>query len=64
MKTNNTPHIPKSANEPLAASGISSLPAAPAPFRIVLISFLAAGVGLLAGIVAYIRGFFVICTDT
>ena len=43
------------ANETLAASGISSLAAtAPAPFRIVLISFLAAGVGLLAGIVAYV----------
>jgi chloride channel protein, CIC family len=42
-------------NEPLAASGVSPLAlAAPAPFRIVLMSFLAAGVGLLAGIVAYI----------
>ena len=46
-----------SASEPLAASGVSPLAlaaTAPAPFRIVLISFLAAGVGLLAGIVAYI----------
>jgi chloride channel protein, CIC family len=43
------------SNEPLAASGISPLPhPEPAPFRIVLMSFLAAGVGLLAGIVAYI----------
>ena len=43
------------ANEALAASGVSPLAAAaPAPFRIVLISFLAAGVGLLSGIVAYI----------
>ena len=42
-------------SEPLAVSGISPLTAAaPAPFRIVLISFLAAGVGLLAGIVAYV----------
>jgi CIC family chloride channel protein len=42
-------------NEPLAASGISPLAhPEPAPFRIVLMSFLAAGVGLLAGIVAYI----------
>lgn len=42
-------------SEPLAISGISPLTAAaPAPFRIVLISFLAAGVGLLAGIVAYV----------
>jgi chloride channel protein, CIC family len=42
-------------NEPLAASGISPLAhTEPAPFRIVLMSFLAAGVGLLAGIVAYI----------
>jgi len=40
-------------SEVLAASGISPL-AAPAPFRIVQMSFLAAGVGLLAGIVAYI----------
>src|SRR5246127_2531969 len=41
--------------EPLAASGISPLGhPEPAPFRIVLMSFLAAGVGLLAGIVAYI----------
>src|SRR5437660_2897152 len=42
-------------NEPLAASGISPLAHTElAPFRIVLMSFLAAGVGLLAGIVAYI----------
>src|SRR6201993_3104723 len=42
-------------SEPLAASGVSPLAfAAPAPFRLVLRSFLAAGVGLLAGIVAYI----------
>ena len=42
-------------SELLAVSGISPLAAAaPAPFRIVLISFLAAGVGLLAGIVAYV----------
>ena len=43
------------ATEPLAASGVSPLRMYdPTPFRIVLISFLAAGVGLLAGIVAYI----------
>jgi len=41
--------------EPLAASGVSPLaPPPPASFRIVLISFLAAGVGLLAGIVAFV----------
>ena len=51
----NQDHALPLANETLAASGISSLAAtAPAPFRIVLISFLAAGVGLLAGIVAYV----------
>ena len=51
----NQDHTLPLANETLAASGISSLTAtAPAPFRIVLISFLAAGVGLLAGIVAYV----------
>jgi len=51
----NQDHTLPLANETLAASGISSLAAtAPAPFRIVLISFLAAGVGLLAGIVAYV----------
>ena len=51
----NKAHTPPLASETLAASGISSLAAtAPAPFRIVLISFLAAGVGLLAGIVAYV----------
>lgn len=45
----------QSVNEPLAVSGVSPLAASdPAPFRIVLISFLAAGIGLLAGIVAYI----------
>jgi H+/Cl- antiporter ClcA len=42
-------------SEPLAASGISPLtPPAPAEYRIVLISFLAIGIGLLAGIVAYV----------
>jgi H+/Cl- antiporter ClcA len=42
-------------SEPLAASGISPLaPPAPAEYRIVLMSFLAAGIGLLAGIVAYL----------
>jgi H+/Cl- antiporter ClcA len=51
----NKAHTPPLASETLAASGISSLAAtAPAPFRIVLISFLAAGIGLLAGIVAYV----------
>ena len=39
----------------VAASGLSPLvPDTPAQFRIVLISFLAAAIGLLAGIVAYI----------
>jgi chloride channel protein, CIC family len=53
MKSNSK--VVHTVNEPLAASGVSPLAAAaPAPFRIVLISFLAAGVGLLAGIVAYI----------
>jgi len=42
-------------SEPLAASGISTLvPPAPAEYRIALMSFLAGGVGLLAGIVAYL----------
>lgn len=42
-------------SEPLAASGISPLtPPAPAEYRIVLMSFLAAGIGLMAGIVAYL----------
>jgi chloride channel protein, CIC family len=42
-------------SESLAASGISPLaPPAPAEYRIVLMSFLAAGIGLLAGIVAYL----------
>jgi H+/Cl- antiporter ClcA len=51
----NQRHTLPLADGTLAASGISSLAAtAPAPFRIVLISFLAAGVGLLAGIVAYV----------
>ncbi|HTT24085.1 MAG TPA: chloride channel protein [Candidatus Sulfotelmatobacter sp.] len=55
MNSNHNHNSPLSAMEPLAASGISRLAAAaPAPFRIVLISFLAAGVGLLAGIVAHI----------
>ena len=48
-------HRAGTANETLAVSGVSPVaPAAPANFRIVLISFLAAGIGLLAGIVAYI----------
>jgi chloride channel protein, CIC family len=56
MSSSNNNHRSTSIpNEPLAASGVSPLAlAAPAPFRIVLMSFLAAGVGLLAGIVAYI----------
>src|SRR5215467_4945296 len=55
MKRNNNHNSLPIATEPLAASGVSSLPLSePAPFRIVLISFLAAGVGLLAGIVAYL----------
>src|SRR5579862_6524439 len=41
--------------EPLAASGVSPLESpSMAEFRIVLMSFLAAGVGLLAGLVAYL----------
>ena len=55
MKSNSNQKVVHTVNEPLAVSGVSPLAAAaPAPFRIVLISFLAAGVGLLAGIVAYI----------
>ena len=58
MTSNNSNNDHKTlptVNEPLAVSGVSPLAAAaPAPFRIVLISFLAAGIGLLAGIVAYI----------
>jgi len=55
MKRNNNHNSLPIASAPLAASGVSSLPLSePAPFRIVLISFLAAGVGLLAGIVAYL----------
>ena len=56
MSSSNNNHRSETIpNEPLAASGVSPLAlAAPAPFRIVLMSFLAAGVGLLAGIVAYI----------
>src|SRR5215470_15826190 len=48
-------HRAGTASETLAVSGVSPVaPAAPANFRIVLMSFLAAGIGLLAGIVAYI----------
>ena len=55
MNSNNNHKTLPPMSEPLAVSGISPLTAAaPAPFRIVLISFLAAGVGLLAGIVAYV----------
>ena len=55
MDSNNNHHSLPTGAEPLAASGVSPLRMAePAPFRIVLISFLAAGVGLLAGIVAYL----------
>src|SRR6516225_2275747 len=55
MDSNNNHHSLPTGAEPLAASGVSPLRMAePAPFRIVLISFLAAGVGLLAGIVAYV----------
>ena len=55
MNTNDSHKILQTDAEPLGASGVSPLaPADPAPFRIVLMSFLAAGVGLLAGIVAYI----------
>ena len=42
-------------NEPLAASGVSPLESpSMAEFRIVMISFLAAGIGLLAGLVAFL----------
>ena len=55
MNSNNNHKSLPTVTEPLAVSGISPLAAVePAPFRIVLISFLAAGVGLLAGIVAYV----------
>ncbi len=55
MKSTDNHNALPIAMEPLAASGVSPLiQPDPAPFRIVLISFLAAGVGLLAGIVAYI----------
>ena len=55
MNGNHSHKTPQTATESLAASGVSPLaPTDPAPFRIVLMSFLAAGVGLLAGIVAYI----------
>src|SRR5215831_214173 len=55
MNSNNNHNALPAVTEPLAASGVSPLRMAePAPFRIVLISFLAAGVGLLAGIVAYL----------
>lgn len=55
MNSNDNHSARPGAADPLAVSGVSPLAAtAPAPFRIVLISFLAAGVGLLAGIVAYI----------
>src|SRR6516165_10849048 len=55
MDSNNNHNSLPTGAEPLAASGVSPLRMAePAPFRIVLISFLAAGVGLLAGIVAYV----------
>src|SRR5499427_407759 len=55
MNSNDNHNALPTGAEPLAASGVSPLRMAePAPFRIVLISFLAAGVGLLAGIVAYL----------
>src|SRR5947209_863218 len=42
-------------NEPLAVSGVSPLAPLPsAQFRIVLISFLSAAIGLIAGLVAYV----------
>jgi len=53
----NTNHKGTVQNEafPVAASGVSPLEPQPeAQFRIVLMSFLAAGIGLLAGLVAYI----------
>src|SRR5215470_8941418 len=55
MNSNNNHNALPTAAEPLAASGISPLaPPAPAEYRIVLMSFLAAGIGFLAGIVAYL----------
>jgi chloride channel protein, CIC family len=55
MNSNDNHNALPTVAEPLAASGVSPLRLAePAPFRIVLISFLAAGVGLLAGIVAFL----------
>src|SRR5579872_7115257 len=54
MNTNGNHAGPEIA-EPLAASGVSPLEPTQTPgFRIVLMSFLAAGIGLLAGLVAYI----------
>jgi len=52
---NKSQEILKETRQPaVAASGVSTLlPPDPAQFRIVLMSFLAAGIGLLAGIVAY-----------
>ncbi|HTS36603.1 MAG TPA: chloride channel protein [Candidatus Solibacter sp.] len=38
---------------PVAASGVSPLVPPPAQFRIVMVSFLAAAIGLIAGLVAY-----------
>src|ERR1700757_5128665 len=55
MKINDPRSAPPTASEPLAASGVSPLTEpSPASFRIVLMSFLAAGVGLLAGLVAFL----------
>jgi H+/Cl- antiporter ClcA len=55
MNDNHKQTTPAVMSESLGASGLSSLaPSAPAEYRIVLISFLAAGIGLLAGIVAYL----------
>src|SRR6478736_3760146 len=55
MNSKNNHGSPTIPNEPLAASGLSPLARPePAQFRIVLMSFLAAGVGLLAGLVAYV----------
>ncbi len=51
----NTKHAAASQQLAVAASGVSPLlPVEPAQFRIVLMSFLAAGVGLVAGLVAYV----------
>ncbi len=51
----NTKHAAGSQQLAVAASGVSPLlPVEPAQFRIVLMSFLAAGVGLVAGLVAYV----------